>query len=59
DHQVEAGGTELLSILFSVCDPALPEDGDYLGQRVALLAFVQARLAKLSEPRRFQPVQRE
>ena len=33
------------------------KSADHLCQRVALLAFVQAGLAKLSELRRFQPIQ--
>ena len=49
DHQVEAGGTELLSVLSSVRDAALLEGADHLGQCMALLAFVQACLAKLSK----------
>ena len=59
DHQVEAGGTELLSVLSPVCDAALLEGADHLGQRMALLAFVQASLAKLPKLRRFQPIQHE
>ena len=49
-----SAGTAFLS---PVCDAALLEGADHLGQRMALLAFVQARLAKLSELGQFQPIQ--
>jgi hypothetical protein len=59
NRQVEAGGAKLLSLLSSVRDAALFEGADHLRQRMALLAFVQAGLAKLSELGRFQPIQHE
>src|SRR4051794_39947360 len=37
----------------------LLESANHLSKRVALLAFVQAGVAELPEPRRFQPVQHE
>jgi hypothetical protein len=42
-RQVEARCAKLLSVLTPVRDPALFEGADDLCQRVALLAFVQAR----------------
>ena len=57
DHQVQPRGAELLRLLAAVGDSPLLEGADHLGQCVALLAFVQARLATLPEFRRFQPVQ--
>ena len=59
DHQVQPRGPELLRILAAVGDAPLLERADDLGQCVALLAFVQAGVAALSELRRLQPVQHE
>lgn len=59
NYQIETRCAELLRVLPSVGDATLPEGTDHLSQCVTLLAFVQARLAQLSEQRRFQPVQHE
>lgn len=40
-----------------VSNPALLERADHLGEGVALLALVEASMAKLAQLRRFQPVQ--
>ena len=50
---------KLLCVLVPVGNAALFDGADHLGQRLALLAFVQARLAKLAEPRWFQSIQYE
>ncbi len=57
--QIETRCAELLRVLPSVGDATLPEGADHLSQCVALLALVQARLAKLSEQGRLQPIQHE
>ena len=54
-----SASAELLRILAAVGDAPLLERADDLGQCVALLAFVQAGVAALSELRRLQPVQHE
>jgi hypothetical protein len=59
DHQVQARGAELLRVLAAIGDAPLLEGADDLGERVALLALVQTRLAELPELRRFQPIQHE
>jgi len=51
DHQIQAGGPELLGVLVPVGNAALFDSADHLSQRLALPAFVQARLAKLAELR--------
>jgi len=58
-RQVEAGCAKLLSVLSTVRDAALFEGADHLRQCVALLAFVRAGLAKLSESGRSRPTQYE
>jgi hypothetical protein len=49
DHQVQPGRAELLRLLAAVGDAALLERADDLGQRVPLLALVQAGLAALAQ----------
>ncbi len=51
--------TKLLRFVAAVSDAPLLEGADHRGQSVALLAIVQAGLAMLPEPRRFEPVQHE
>jgi hypothetical protein len=59
DRQIETRCTELLSVLAPVGNAPLLKGADHLGQCVALLAFVQACLAKLPELGGFQPIQHE
>ena len=51
DDEVQTGSPELLRVCAAVSDAPLLERADHLGQRVALLALVQAGVTELPELR--------
>ena len=57
DDEVQARGAELLRLGASLADPPLMEGANHLGQRMTLLALVQAGMAAPAQVRTFQPVQ--
>ena len=59
DDEVKARCAILLSLMATIDDSALAECVDCLGQRMALLAVVEARVAATAQLGAFQPVQHE